>query len=49
MTVGRLTEQKGYDIAIEAASILKNKKINFAWYAIGSGRDEEKLKELLSS
>lgn len=47
VTVGRLTEQKGYDIAIEAASILKNKKINFAWYAIGSGRDEEKLKELV--
>ena len=47
VTVGRLTEQKGYDIDIEAASILKNKKINFAWYAIGSGRDEEKLKELV--
>lgn len=41
VTVGRLTEQKGYDIAIKAASILKKRKINFAWYAIGGGRDEK--------
>ena len=34
VTVGRLTEQKGYDIAIKAASILKKRKINFVWYAI---------------
>lgn len=47
ITVGRLTEQKGYDIAIKAASILKKKRINFVWYAIGSGRDEEKLKKLV--
>lgn len=47
VTVGRLTEQKGYDIAINAASILKKKKIDFVWYAIGSGRDEEKLKKLV--
>ncbi len=46
VTVGRLTEQKGYDIAIKAASILKQKKIDFAWYAIGTGRDESKLKKL---
>ena len=46
-TVGRLTEQKGYDIAIKAASILKKRKINFAWYAIGGGRDEKKLKKLV--
>ena len=42
-----MTEQKGYDIAIKAASILKKRKINFAWYAIGGGRDEEKLKKLV--
>ena len=46
VTVGRLTEQKGYDIAIKAASILKKRKINFAWYAIGGGRDEKKAKEI---
>ena len=47
VTVGRLTEQKGYDIAVKAANILKKKKIDFAWYAIGGGRDEEKLKKLV--
>ena len=46
LTVGRLTEQKGYDIAIGAAAILAERGINFTWYAIGSGRDEHKLKKL---
>lgn len=49
IVVGRLTEQKGYDIAIKAASILKKRKINFVWYAIGGGRDEEKLKKLVAT
>ena len=39
--------EKTYDIAIKAASILKKRKINFAWYAIGGGRDEKKLKKLV--
>ena len=47
VTVGRLTEQKGYDIAIKVASILKKRRINFVWYAIGGGRDEKKLKKLV--
>lgn len=47
VTVGRLTEQKGYDIAIQAASILKKKKIEFTWYAIGIGRDQKKLKKMV--
>lgn len=46
LTVGRLTEQKGYDIAIGAAAILAKRKIEFTWYVIGSGRDERKLKRL---
>lgn len=40
---------KGYDIAVKAANILKKKKIDFAWYAIGSGRDEETLKKLVAT
>lgn len=46
LTVGRLTEQKGYDIAIGAAAILAKRKIDFTWYVIGTGRDEHKLKKL---
>lgn len=47
LTVGRLTEQKGIDIAIEAASLLKREHINCVWYVIGRGRDEDKLKKLV--
>lgn len=46
LTVGRLTEQKGYDIAIHAAALLKQRQIDVCWYAIGAGRDEKKLKAL---
>lgn len=49
LTVGRLHEQKGYDIAIKAAALLKSKGIAFTWYAIGSGRDEAKLKKLIAT
>lgn len=49
LTVGRLTEQKGYDIAICVASILAKRGINFTWYAIGSGRDKGKLKKLVAT
>lgn len=43
MTVGRLNKpQKGYDLAIETAKILKERGIKFRWYAVGEGpyRDE---------
>ena len=36
-SVGRLFEQKGYDMAIEAARILKERGINFCWNVIGEG------------
>lgn len=48
VTVGRLTEQKGYDISILAAAYLKKDKIPFDWYAIGDGRDKKKLLKLVS-
>ena len=34
VTVGRLTEQKGYDIAIKSASILKKRKINLYFLGV---------------
>lgn len=43
VTVGRLHEQKGIDIAIEAASQLKRKGIDFVWYVIGDGPQQQKL------
>lgn len=46
-TVGRLTEQKGYDIAIYAAKNLKNSGVDFKWYFVGNGRDKNKLERMI--
>lgn len=43
LSIGRLHPQKGFDLAIEAASILKKNGIDFCWYIIGEGPLKEKL------
>ena len=45
ISVGRLAKQKGYDLAINAAKILKSKGINFCWYVIGDGNLRKDLEE----
>lgn len=45
LTVGRLSGMKGYDLAIEAAEILVNRKIDFTWYAIGEGPLRNELED----
>ena len=47
LTIGRLKEQKGIDIAIEAASILKSDGVEFNWFVLGDGYDREKLEKLI--
>lgn len=37
LTIGRMEQQKGYDIAIEAAEILKNRGVTFQWFFMGDG------------
>jgi len=38
MTAGRLNKpQKGYDLALEAAKLLRDRGVQFRWYAIGDG------------
>lgn len=37
LTIGRLANQKGYDIALEACKTLKDKGIDFKWYVLGKG------------
>lgn len=37
VSIGRLTEQKGFDFAIDAAKILKEKGFKFCWYILGEG------------
>ena len=47
VTIGRMTEQKGFDIAIEAAARLKAWGINFVWFFIGEGKNKEVYQELV--
>ena len=43
LTVGRLSPQKGYDIAVDAAEILDKNGIDFKWFAIGKGELKEEI------
>ena len=49
LTISRLSEEKGIDIAIETCKILNERKINFKWFVIGDGNQrillETKIKE----
>lgn len=45
LSIGRLHEQKGFDIAINAAEIMKKRKINFKWFIIGNGELKQKLEQ----
>ena len=47
LTIGRLVDVKGYDLAIEAASILKERGYKFVWMVIGEGPLEKKMKQLV--
>lgn len=44
LSIGRLSEQKGFDLAIQAANKLKRRGVLFEWYVIGSGELEDELK-----
>ncbi|WP_191556865.1 glycosyltransferase [Metabacillus idriensis] len=47
LTIGRLHEQKGYDLAIEACRLLVDRGINVRWYVIGEGEEREKLEKMI--
>ena len=44
---GRITKVKGFDLATEAAHILKGKNIGFKWYFVGDGPDRQKIEQLI--
>lgn len=48
VSVGRLHEQKNFELAIKASSILKKRNIDFRWYIIGDGELREELTKLIS-
>ena len=49
LTVGRLTAQKAYEIAVDAMKLLKERGRNVRWYILGEGEErkplEKKIKE----
>lgn len=45
LTVGRFAWPKGYDIAVEACSILKKRGKHFKWFVLGKGNHEQQIRE----
>jgi len=43
VTTGRLVQQKGYDIAVKAAGLLKERNVKFEWFVIGEGTERKKI------
>lgn len=50
LTIARLNKpQKGYDISLEACKILKERGVDFKWYAIGRGPYKEEMEKYISA
>lgn len=47
MTVGRLTAQKAYDIAVEAMKLLREEGEAVRWYVLGEGEERRALEKLI--
>ena len=48
LTVGRLTSQKAYEIAIDAMKLLKEKGVQARWYVLGEGELREVLQRQIN-
>ncbi|SHH68296.1 glycosyltransferase [Clostridium grantii] len=46
-SVGRLSHQKGFDMAVQACKLLVDKGYNIKWYIVGHGCEEGKIKSLI--
>ena len=46
-TCGRASKEKGFDLAIKAANILKQKGIDFVWYFVSDGEQMHNMKVLI--
>lgn len=49
LTVGRLANMKGYDLAIDAAKLLRDRGLDFTWYAVGDGALREALEQQIAA
>ena len=48
VSVGRLHPQKGFDLAVKCASVLKQKNIDFHWYILGEGSERPGLEKMIA-
>ncbi|MBI0577480.1 glycosyltransferase [Neobacillus cucumis] len=48
LSIGRLSSQKGFDVAIQSAKVMQDQNINFIWYIIGQGELKEKLQKQIN-
>jgi glycosyltransferase involved in cell wall biosynthesis len=48
VSVGRLFEIKGFDMAVDAAALLKKNNIDFVWYIIGDGPEKQNIEEQIA-
>lgn len=44
---GRLSSEKGFDMAVRAAEILREKGISFYWYFVGDGAERIRLEQMI--
>lgn len=44
---GRFSLVKGFDLAVEAARVLKEKNISFLWYFVGDGAERANIEKLI--
>ena len=49
LTVGRLTAQKAYELAIDAMKLLKDQGVKARWYVLGEGELRNKLQQKIDS
>ena len=49
LTVGRLTAQKAYELAIDAMKLLKDQGVKARWYVLGEGELRDKLQQKIDS
>lgn len=47
ITLGRLSPQKGYDLLVETARLLKDKDVDFKWYILGIGELQNQLNQMI--
>lgn len=45
-TCGRISHEKGFDLAVSAAELLKNRGVSFRWLFIGDGAEREQVERL---